>query len=97
MTLPPSSISPLLEVSALYCSVHIEISAVMLPYIAFPGSEVGQDDCRMWNISYKYKSICTIQLKFSHKKTLWLHIRLFKNMSTHIYINTVNLCYLHNL
>jgi hypothetical protein len=24
----------------------------------------------MWNMSYKYKNICTVQLKFSHKKIL---------------------------
>jgi hypothetical protein len=36
---------------------------------AFPGSKVSQNDCRMWNMSYKYKTICTVQLQFSHKKT----------------------------
>jgi hypothetical protein len=30
----------------------------------------------MWNISYKYKSMWTEQLICSHKKTLWLHVRL---------------------
>jgi hypothetical protein len=26
----------------------------------------------------------TVQLKFSHKKTQWLHIRIFKNTSTYV-------------
>jgi hypothetical protein len=41
---------------------------VTLHYIAFPGSIVSQNDCRMWNMLYKYKNICTVQPKFSHKK-----------------------------
>jgi hypothetical protein len=28
---------------------------VILHYITFPGSKVSQNDCRMWNKSYKYK------------------------------------------
>jgi hypothetical protein len=51
-------------------------------YIAFPGFKVSQNDCRMWNMSYKYKNISAVQLKFSQKKTQRLHIRLFKNTST---------------
>jgi hypothetical protein len=40
-----------------------------LHYIASPGSRVRQNDCRMWNVSYKYKNMYTVQLKFSHKET----------------------------
>jgi hypothetical protein len=35
--------------------------------------------------SYKYKNICTVQLKFSPKKTQGLHIRLLKNILTYIH------------
>jgi hypothetical protein len=34
-----------------------------LHYITFPGSEVSQNDSRMWNKSYKYKNTYTVQLK----------------------------------
>jgi hypothetical protein len=57
----------------------------MLHYTAFPGSKVSQNDCRIWNMSYKYKNICTVQLMFSYKKTQWLHMRLFKNTSTYVH------------
>jgi hypothetical protein len=33
----------------------------------------------------KIPNICTVQLKFSHKKTQWLYMRLFKNTSTYIH------------
>jgi hypothetical protein len=54
--------------------------------IAFPGSKVRQNDCRMWNMSHKYKNIYTVQLKFSRKKTQWFHVRLFKNTSIYMSI-----------
>jgi hypothetical protein len=47
---------------------YVKISFT-LHFIAFPRSKVSQNDCRMWNMSYKYKNNCTVQLKFSHKKT----------------------------
>jgi hypothetical protein len=68
------------------CTVH---------YIASPGSKVSRNDCRLWNMSYEYKSICTVQLKFSHKKTQ--ENIVVTNEPTQKYINTVSSCYLHNL
>jgi hypothetical protein len=50
-------------------------------------------------MSYKYKNVCIVQLSFhtrKPKKEQWLHMRLFI-IHPHIYINTVKLCYLHNL
>jgi hypothetical protein len=41
---------------------------ITLHCIAFPGFTVTQNDYRMWNMLYKYKNICTVQLKFLHKK-----------------------------
>jgi hypothetical protein len=38
-----------------------------------------------WIMSYKYKNIYTVQRKFSHKKTQWSHMRLFKTTSTYIH------------
>jgi hypothetical protein len=54
-----------------------------LHYITFPESKVSQNDCRMWNKSYKYKDTYTVQLNHS------------KSKYTHIQINTVNLHYVH--
>jgi hypothetical protein len=34
-------------------------------YITFPGSKVSQNDCKMWNKSYKYKNTYTVHLKHS--------------------------------
>jgi hypothetical protein len=71
---------------------------VMLHYIAFHGFRVSQNDCRMWNVSYKYKNICTVQLKFSHKKTQENTVVTYEAIKRYIhtcmYMNTVNLCYL---
>jgi hypothetical protein len=38
---------------------------------------------------YKYTNISTVQLKFSHKKTQRLHMRLFKNTSRYTYIYAI--------
>jgi hypothetical protein len=51
---------------ALHQFIH-HVQVITLHRIAFPGSRVSQTDYRMWNMSYKYKKICTVQLKFSHK------------------------------
>jgi hypothetical protein len=71
---------------ALHCSA---LHCIALHCIAFPGSRVSQNDCRMWNMPYKYKNIGTVQLKFSHTKkqenTVVTHMRLFKNTSTYIH------------
>jgi hypothetical protein len=58
---------------------------IILLYIAFPVFRVSKQDCRICNVSHKYKHTCIAQLKFSHKQTQWLHIRLFKNTSTCIH------------
>jgi hypothetical protein len=58
---------------------------ITLHCIAFLGSKVSQNDCGMWNMSYKYKNIHTVQLKFSHKITQLLHLRLFKNTAIYIH------------
>jgi hypothetical protein len=63
---------------------YITLHYIALHCISFPRSRVSQNDCRMWNMSCKYKSICTVQLKFSHTKTQW-HMRLFKNTSTYVH------------
>jgi hypothetical protein len=42
---------------------------VLCGHITFAGSRVSQNDCTMWIMSYKYKNICTVQLKLSLKKT----------------------------
>jgi hypothetical protein len=42
---------------------------ITLHCIAFPGSRVSRSDCRMWNMSYKYKHMySTVQLEFPHKQ-----------------------------
>jgi hypothetical protein len=40
----------------------VEDKLITLYCIAFPGSKVSQNDCtsRMWNMSYKYKNMCTV-------------------------------------
>jgi transposase len=42
-----------------------------LHYITFPGSIVSQNDCRMWNKSYKYNNTYTVHLK--HSKNTYTH------------------------
>jgi hypothetical protein len=37
-------------------------------YITFSRPIDDQNGRRMWNTSYKYKNMCTVQLKFSPKK-----------------------------
>jgi hypothetical protein len=69
-----------------YCSVQkplsfslvsktpeIKIHYIILHYITLPGSKVSQNDCSMWNKSYKYNNTYTVHLKHS------------KNTHTHIY------------
>jgi hypothetical protein len=46
---------------------RLSIFITFLHYITFPGSRVGQNDCRMWNKSYKYKNTYTVYLKLSKK------------------------------
>jgi hypothetical protein len=38
---------------------------ITLHYIRFPGSKVSQNDCRIWNKSYKYKNTYTAHFKHS--------------------------------
>jgi hypothetical protein len=64
--------------------------------IAFPGSKVSQNDCRMRNMSYKHKNILHYDWSFYTRKRsgyTWGYLKIHP----HIYINTVNLCYLQNL
>jgi hypothetical protein len=44
---------------------------VTLYYITFPASIVSQNDCRMWNKSYKYNNTYTVHLK--HSKNMYTH------------------------
>jgi hypothetical protein len=37
----------------------LQLHYITLHYITFPGSIVTQNDCRMWNKSYKYKNTYT--------------------------------------
>jgi hypothetical protein len=55
----------------------IMLHYITLHYITCFDSEVRQNYCRMWNMSYNYKKICTVKLKFSLKK---IHIlqKLYK-------------------
>jgi hypothetical protein len=39
---------------------RMHIKSITLHCIAFPESKVSENDCRTWNISYKYKNVCTI-------------------------------------
>jgi hypothetical protein len=51
-------------------------------------------------MSYKYKNISTVQLKFLHKKTQENTVVThggYSKIHPYIYINTVNLHYLQNL
>jgi hypothetical protein len=41
-------------------------------YIIFPGFKVSQNDCRMWNKSYKYNDTYTVHLK--HSESTYTHI-----------------------
>jgi hypothetical protein len=71
---------------------YVTLYYIALHYIAlltFPGSQISQNDCRMWNMQYKYKNMCTVQLKFSHKKpnkTVITHKTIQKYI--HIYTST---------
>jgi hypothetical protein len=52
------------------------LKAITLHYIPFHGLKVSQNDCRMWNMSYKYKPY--VQTQWSSqtretKNTQWLH------------------------
>jgi hypothetical protein len=53
-------------------SEKVEWSNKPVHYITFPGSIVSQNDCRMWNKSYKYKNTYTVQLK--HSKSTSIHM-----------------------
>jgi hypothetical protein len=45
-------------------------------YITFPGSKVSQNDCRMWNKSYKYKDIYSTTEAFQ-KYIMFIMYELF--------------------
>jgi hypothetical protein len=61
---------------------------LQLYYIAFPGSKASQNFCRVWNVSYKYKKMCTVQLKFSHEKMLVAHKAIQKYI--HVYASLLS-------
>jgi hypothetical protein len=67
----------------------VSFSFFTLHYNAFPGSKVSQNDWMMWNMSYTYKNICTVQLKFSHKNsqkyTVVTHMAIQKCIHIHQY------------
>jgi hypothetical protein len=69
----------------------VTLHYITLHCIAFHGSKVSQNNCRMWNMSYKCKNICAVQLTFSHKKTqeniVVIH-EVIQNTSTHIFTHT---------
>jgi hypothetical protein len=48
---------------------YFTLQYITLHCIAFPWFIVSQNHSRMWNMSYKWKTICTVQLKFTQKKT----------------------------
>jgi hypothetical protein len=59
---------------------------VTLHYITFPGSKVSQNDCRMWNKSYRYKDTYTVQLKHS-KSTYTPELLQFSNFAASYFIS----------
>jgi hypothetical protein len=61
---------------------------ITLHCIAFHGSKARQNDCRMWNMSHKYKNICTVQLQFSHKKTKENTVVTHEAIEKYIHIHT---------
>jgi hypothetical protein len=67
---------------------------IILHYTVFPGSKASQNDCRIWNMSYKYKTICTMQLKFSHKKTQGNRVVTHKAIQKYIHIYIYQYCQL---
>jgi hypothetical protein len=61
---------------------------IILRCIPFPGFKVNHNDCRIWNVSYKYKNLLTVQLKFSHKKTQENKVVTHKDIQKYIHICT---------
>jgi hypothetical protein len=64
---------------------------ITLHCTAFPGSKVSQNDCRMWNISCKYN------LSLHTRKHSDYNTWGYSKIHPHMYINSVNLRYLHIL
>jgi hypothetical protein len=68
------------------CKIRFSLHYIILYYTAFPGFKDSQNDCRMWNMSYKYRTVCTAQLKFSHKKTQENTVVIYKAIQKYIHI-----------
>jgi hypothetical protein len=43
---------------------------ITIHYIAFPGYKVSENDCRIWNMSYKYKNMYSITEVFTQENTV---------------------------
>jgi hypothetical protein len=67
---------------------HRTCSYFTLHYIAFPGSKVSRNNCRMWSMSYKYKNMCTVQVMFSHNKTPENTVVTHEGIQKYIHIYT---------
>jgi hypothetical protein len=70
------------------CCYVVILHCITLHYIAFPESKVSQNDCRMRNMSYKYRNICTVQLKLSHKKPQENTVVTHEAVETYIQVYT---------
>jgi hypothetical protein len=83
------------------CQTILIVHVITIHFIPFPGSKDSRIDSSMWHMPYKYKSICTVQLKLLRKKTqentvvkhaaIQKYIHVYTSiLSTYIFKQTLN-------